>query len=136
MAWRVAESLKKLRAQINKLAPNRSIASDGTIGDGGHQRRTSDHNPWVRDRGLGVVTAMDITHDPNDGCDCNKIVDALVQSRDDRIKYLIWNKRIISSSTQPWVWRNYSGRNPHNKHFHLSVKSDKSHYDATEDWQI
>jgi len=32
MTWRVAESLKKLRDQINQIAPNRSRASDGTMG--------------------------------------------------------------------------------------------------------
>jgi hypothetical protein len=135
MAWRVAKSLIQLRDQINKLAPNRSKASDGTIGDSNHPS-TSDHSPWVKDGHTGIVTAIDITHDPNDGCDCNKIVDDLVESHDHRIKYIIWNRRIISSERQPWVWRNYSGRNPHNRHFHLSVKSDKPHYDSTDDWQI
>lgn len=136
MAWRTANCLIQLRNQINQMAPNRSKASDGTIGDAAHASRSSDHNPWVRDRGVGVVTALDITHDPNDGCDCNDIVDAFVRNKDARIKYIIWNKRIISSQVQPWVWRRYSGRNPHTKHFHLSVRPEKKHYDSTEDWHI
>ncbi|HKV33547.1 MAG TPA: hypothetical protein VJP89_04485, partial [Pyrinomonadaceae bacterium] len=61
MAWRVAKSLLRLREQINELAPNRSKASDGTIGDAAHASRKSDHNPWVKDGSIGVVTAMDIT---------------------------------------------------------------------------
>jgi Putative peptidoglycan binding domain len=136
MAWRPAKSLIQLRDQINRLAPTRSKASDGTIGDASHQSRDSDHNPWVQDGGIGVVTAIDITHDPGDGCDCEQIVQALLISRDVRIKYIIWNRRIVSSTVQPWLWRRYTGSNPHTKHFHLSVKSDKVHYDSQKDWQI
>lgn len=136
MAWRVAKSLLHLREQINKIAPDRSKASDGTIGDENHRSRKSDHNPWVRDGGIGVVTALDITHDPEDGCDCEQLVQSLVNSHDSRIKYIIWNRRIISSTVQPWLWRKYSGRNPHSKHFHLSVKSNKTSYDSQKDWQI
>jgi Putative peptidoglycan binding domain len=136
MAWRPAKSLIQLRDQINKLAPNRSKASDGTIGDASHQSRDSDHNPWVQDGGVGVVTALDITHDPGNGCDCEQIVQSLLNSRDTRIKYIIWNHRIVSSTVQPWLWRRYTGSNPHTKHFHLSVKADKVHYDSQKDWKI
>lgn len=136
MTWRTAKSLIRLRDQINQAAPGRSIASDGTIGDDRHRTRDSDHNPWVSDGNIGVVTALDITHDPDHDCDAEQTVQALVRSRDPRIKYIIWNRRIISSQVQPWVWRNYSGSNPHTKHFHLSVKSDKSHYDSIDTWKI
>ena len=64
MAWRVAQSLIRLRDQINLAAPTRSKASDGTIGDAAHATRDSDHNPWVKEGALGIVTAMDITHAP------------------------------------------------------------------------
>lgn len=43
--WRVAKSLLVLRDQVNKMAPNRNKASDGTIGDETHQSHNSDHNP-------------------------------------------------------------------------------------------
>ena len=136
MAWRVAKSLIRLREQINELAPNRSKASDGTIGDAAHASRSSDHNPWVKDGTIGVVTAMDITNDVAHGCDAQALVNALVESRDPRIKYIIWNRKIINSRVQPWVWRNYKGVNPHNKHFHVSVIADKPLYDSTESWHI
>ncbi len=136
MAWRVAESLKKLRDQINQKAPNRSKASDGTIGDAAHASSNSDHNPHIKDGDIGVVTALDITHDPDDGCNAQAIVDALVKSKDIRIKYIIWNRKIISSTVQPWIWREYNGKNPHTKHFHLSVVSTKPHYDSTSSWSI
>ena len=136
MAWRVAKSLLRLREQINELAPNRSKASDGTIGDAAHASRKSDHNPWVKDGSIGVVTAMDITNDIANGADAQALVDALVSSQDPRIKYIIWNRKIVNSRIQPWVWRNYGGTNPHTKHFHISVRPEKAAYDSTASWQV
>jgi hypothetical protein len=136
MSWRPANCLVRLRDQINRKAPNRSKASDGTIGDSAHAARNSDHNPWVKDGSLGVVTAIDITHDPANGCDAEQIVQSLVSSRDTRIKYIIWNQRILSSQVQPWIWRDYNGINPHTRHFHLSVKASKDSYDMPDAWQV
>ena len=73
--WRVAESLQRLLEQVNQMAPDRNKASDGSIGDPRHQSRASDHNPWVIDGNIGVVTARDITHDPRNGCDAQKIAE-------------------------------------------------------------
>lgn len=138
MSWRVAKSLDKLRSQVNAARPNRSKLSDGTIGDAKHASRSSDHNPWIKDGPLGVVSALDITHDPNGGVDSYKLAEALVQSRDDRIKYIISNGRIISGTDgpQPWVWRKYTGSNAHTKHVHISVKSSKDFYDDTRPWSL
>jgi hypothetical protein len=138
--WRVAKSLLKLRDQVNARAPHRNKASDGTIGDTAHCQRTSDHNPWVKDGSLGVVTALDVTHDPTGGCDANTIAEAIRASRDTRVKYIIWKKRIANSaqigSNPPWTWRTYTGPNPHTKHVHISVKPDKASYDSTATWSI
>jgi hypothetical protein len=128
--WRVAKSLLTLRDQINRAAPNRSKASDGLIGDTAHSKTKSDHNP---DKD-GVVKAMDITHDPSSGVDGTILTESLVASRDKRIQYIIWNRKIISSTVQPWVWRGYSGSNPHNHHVHISVKADPKLYDDTSLW--
>ena len=121
-------------------APHRNKASDGTIGDTAHCQRTSDHNPWVKDGSLGVVTALDVTHDPAGGCDANTIAEAIRASRDTRVKYIIWKKRIANSaqigSNPPWTWRTYTGPNPHTKHVHISVKPDKASYDSTATWSI
>lgn len=135
-SWRVAASLLALRIQTDALWPTRSKVSDGTIGDAAHASRDSDHNPWVKDGATGVVTAIDITHDPSKGCDANQIVQALVVSRDARIKYIIWNRRIISASVSPWIWRSYNGRNSHAKHLHLSVESTKRLYDDKSPWNL
>ena len=138
--WRVAKGLLKLRDQVNARAPRRNKASDGTIGDAAHCQRNSDHNPWVRDGSIGVVTALDITHDPTGGCDANTIAEAIRASRDTRVKYIIWNKRIANSAgigaAEPWQWRPYGGSNPHTRHIHISVKPDKASYDSTATWAI
>ena len=138
--WRVAKCLVALRDQVNRRTPNRKRSSDGTIGDAAHAVRTSDHNPWVRDGDVGVVTAMDITHDPAGGCDAGALAEAIRTSRDARVKYVIWNRRIANSSSingvAPWAWRPYTGANPHDKHVHVSVKPDKAAFDLTSDWTI
>ncbi|MQB02542.1 MAG: hypothetical protein GEU78_20460, partial [Actinobacteria bacterium] len=77
MAWRVARSLLTLRDQVDAAAPNRSKRSDGTIGDAAHASRSSDHNPWVKDGATGVVTAIDLTHDPAGGANMHTISEAL-----------------------------------------------------------
>lgn len=135
MSWRVAKSLETLRDQVNAASPKRVKSSDGTIGDAAHASRSSDHNPWVKDGSMGVVTAMDITHDPQHGIDCEKMAASITESRDPRLKYIIWNSRIWNPS-RGLQWRPYTGVNPHNKHMHISVKSVKDKYDDPTRWRI
>ena len=134
--WRLAESLEQLRMQINQIAPLRSKSSDGTIGDTAHSNRKSDHNP----NSQGVVTAVDITHDPKNGMDCHILASDLITSRDFRIKYLIFNNRMVSSypagDSKSWQWRPYRGSNPHTKHIHISVDASPSIYDNALEWNI
>ncbi len=135
MSWRIAESLLKLRKQLNAAYPNRSRVSDGGIGDASHASRSSDHNPWVKDsHGGGVVTAIDITHDLQ-VLDCNRLAETLLESRDSRIKYIIWNRQ-IASKAKGWKWRKYTGVNAHRHHLHISVESDAAHYDSIKDWDL
>ena len=106
MADRIAKSLGKLRTQANARWPGRNKASDGWIGDPAHFARgsASDHNPHVQDGSTGVVTAVDLTHDPNSGCDAGVLAEVLIASRDPRIKYIIWNRRIVSGDAGPSPW--------------------------------
>ena len=90
--------------------PNRNRASDGICGDESHQARTSDHNQG---------NAFDLTHDPANGVDCH--VHAETATKDTRVKYVIWNRRIWNPSVSQ-SWRSYSGSNPHTKHMHVSIK--------------
>jgi hypothetical protein len=133
MSWRLARSLEKLRSQVNSAWPRRSKVSDGSIGDARHSAQKSDHNP---DPG-GVVRALDITHDPVEGPDSEKLANALLASRDPRIKYIISNKKIASGAggTKPWVWRPYDGANAHSRHVHISVVPGPAG-DDTADWKI
>lgn len=138
--WRVAACLKVLLNQVNIVAPKRSKKSDGTIADLAHQARTSDHNPWVLDaeKNIGIVTALDITNDPANQFDCNVLANKLEVIKDRRVKYVIWNKRIMSSSNvngyPAWTWRSYSGANPHTKHIHISVHCELCDEDNA--WKI
>lgn len=133
MSWRVAFALDELRKQATLAWPNRSRISDGTIGDLAHQNRTSDHNPWVPPPRGGVVTALDLTHDPANGADMHKLTEAV--KNDPRIKYVIWNRRIWNPSISA-SWRNYTGSNPHTSHAHFSVKATAALYDSRARWAL
>lgn len=137
MSWRVAESLETLRKQLNTAFPKRSKVSDGSIGDAKHASRNSDHNPYIKDKNnVGVVTARDFTHDPKNGLDCHWLAKKLVESRDERIKYIIWNKQILSSKNSAWQWRQYKGVNGHTQHLHLSVHGEQNLYDDKSPWDL
>lgn len=141
MTWRVAKALLALREQVDHLVPNRARGSDGTIGDESHQSRNSDHNPWVKDAaGVGVVTGMDITNDPAHGLSSEALAQALVASRDPRIKYVISNRKICASypvgASPSWTWRPYSGANAHDHHCHISVLPEAASYDNEAAWAL
>ena len=139
-AWRPAQCLLTLRREVNAKAPNRRTTEDGLIGDEAHQTRDSDHNPWVRDGQVGVVTAIDITHDPAHGCDADELAETLIRRKDRRIKYIIRDRKIASSypkgSVPAWTWRRYTGANPHKTHVHISVSAEKELYDDPAPWRI
>ena len=143
MAYRLAKSLVKLRDQINAIAPVRSKASDGWIGDASHfaTGSASDHNPWISFGGIGIVTGMDITHDPTHGCDVWEIAQAIAASKDSRLKYLIYTggvggkPGILSQTVSPWKWRErMSDDHPH--HLHISVNSNSGDFDNTKSWSL
>jgi len=128
-SWRVAKSLDTLLGQLNSAFPKRSKKSDGSVGDLAHASRASDHNP----NASGVVTARDFTHDPAGGLDCNWLAAQLVASKDPRIKYVIWNRRIWNAKSG---WVAYRGSNPHDKHLHLSVSVQPGWFDSTLPWSF
>lgn len=138
--WRPAKSIIKLRDQINTAFPNRHKLSDGVIGDSNHCPGSSDHCPNIIDQGIGVVTAIDITHDPTNDCDMHDVTRMISDDKDSRIKYIIYNSQICSSypynGVPAWAWRPYTGQNPHRRHAHFSVLSQKSKYDDVSNWTI
>lgn len=126
---RLAKSLEILRDNVNAAAPHRNRQSDGWIGDARHAKGKSDHNP----NPAGVVLALDITHDPRHGVDCEILAQSLIA--DPRTKYVIWNKQIYNTAYGAH-WRPYNKKNPHTKHVHISVRPEKEHYDRTKPWDI
>ncbi len=131
MSWRVAKSLLQLRAQVNEAFPERDKSSDGSIGDTAHSARKSDHNPNT----AGVVTALDIDRDFNDGHDGRELVSALVASRDPRIKYIIFERQ-ITMPDDITRWKQYHGKNAHNHHVHISVSANAKLYDDPVAWKL
>lgn len=118
-AWHVAPALKTFIDQLNEAFPHRDTRSDGTIGDLRHQTETggSDHDP----DSTGTVCAFDGTHGPYwhlSLADAGLISSQLVASGDERIAYVIFNRRIW---TKAKGWHDYTGTSPHLEHFHLSV---------------
>src|SRR5712691_2219741 len=132
---RLAKSLITLIDEIDQKIPSRDMHNDGTIGDEAHQQRNSDHNRQIRDGSMGVVTALDVTHDPAAGFDAEKFAESLRQAKDDRIKYVIFNGRIFNSTVSPWVWRERNqGPGDHSEHVHVSVVADPARFDDTRPW--
>lgn len=111
--WRLAQSLIAMEAEADRIAPRRSRASDGSIGDQSHRARSSDHNPEY-----GWVTALDLTHDPRNGWDAHGRARQLAARRDPRIDYIISNREIWDLQRG---WRRYTGPNGHTQHAHFSI---------------
>lgn len=126
--WRLCKALIQLKSQVDAAHPNRSKKSDGSIGDQAHAARTSDHNPNAQ----GVVTAIDVTHDPEHGVNGLALAESL--KYDPRVKYLIFAGRIWKARTG--IWEDYHGTNSHHRHLHISVDADPKSYDSSEEWDL
>lgn len=141
MTYVVDWGLLRLRQQVDDAAPGRSKASDGTIGDAAHAARTSQHNPETPPppgNPDNQVDALDLTHDPAHGADMGVVTEAIRLSKDRRVLYAIYNRRIFSSYASngrlAWEWGPYDGSDPHTNHAHVSVNDQ--HHDETQDWKI
>lgn len=120
----LAPSLERLLAEVNKLWPNRSKASDGWLGDRAHSYRESDHNP----NDHGSVNALDVTAD---GISPYTLVKAAIKHPS--TNYVIHNRKIWSSSRdfQPV---DYAGSNPHTTHVHVSIHQTYDAENNTQRW--
>lgn len=117
----LAPALVALFDQADEGWPNRSDASDGSLGDQAHADRTSDHNPKLPNP-PGWVDAADLTEDHVNGPSLPALWDHLIATRDSRVKYLIYEGRIVASyGTSAWTPRPYTGLNAHRQHIHISV---------------
>ncbi len=107
----LAPSLAVLRAELNARWPHRDRASDGWIGDDRHQATKSDHNPNSR----GSVNALDVDED---GVSFAVVFAAI--KRHPSARYVIYERRLYHR-LRDWRPEPYSGPNPHDHHFHLSI---------------
>jgi hypothetical protein len=126
-----------VRAAAPRAVPPATPASAwGTIGDTAHTS-TSDHSPhtYAALGSMPVVCAADFPHAPALGLDGGAFTEALRQSRDARIAYVIFNGRVFSSTNAPWVWRTYTGSDRHDTHWHVSVVHT-ARADDTSPWQM
>lgn len=127
MSWHLAPALARLRDEVNAKWPNRSKASDGTIGDAAHSSRTSDHNPNSR----RSVNAIDITAK---GIDTDTLIAAA--KRHPSVRYIIFNRRIMNRDIGNFRSRPYSGANPHTQHVHISLYQSPAAEQRTQSWGL
>lgn len=127
-----AKALLVLLDQVNAFYPHRDKSSDGLEGDTRHQSLKSDHNK----NSAGVVTALDITHDPASGCDSYKLAETIRLAKDPRLQYVISNRKKANMDIQGGKWRPYDGTNPHDQHCHVSLRQKASLWDDKSKWAI
>lgn len=131
MTWYKVAWIDPFFAALNTIAPGRSKASDGTIGDLAHAAGTSGHNP---DDTPGVsaerqdadtkpeVRALDADSDLRaDPTTMQTVVDAILAYPPDRDRliYLIFDGWIYRAANG-WRREVYTGSDKHRQHAHLS----------------
>jgi hypothetical protein len=135
--WFLVPCLVQLRTEFNTLSPDRDKGADGSIGDTAHQAEsTSDHNPDA----LGRVLAVDIDSTGPWPADFDALVKYIVgrqrSGADNRLQYVIWNRRIASRSTN-WAWATYTGTaDPHTGHAHFSARHDHTGNTSGSSWGL
>ncbi len=124
--WYPDKGMAKLNSQMKVKYPGIVI---GVLAGGGHVATwpTTDHAPEPDGSvdGSDYMLGKSFTKEK-----ANEFVNTLIRNRDHRINYIIWYRRIISSTVKPWVWRDYHGTSSHTDHVHLSV-NDKHENDAS-----
>jgi hypothetical protein len=146
-SWILVPCLVKLRSEFNAIAPNRMKDSDGSVGDAAHQDSQSDHNPdeignvpiHDADR-VNEVHAIDVDIDLKvPGLSMEKVVQFLLArcraGTENRLRYIIFNRRIWSASDE-WRERDYTGKNPHDKHAHFSSSYASGREADTSSWEL
>lgn len=120
-----APAAKACLEQASAIWPNRKTASDGILSSSQHQLQNpnSDHD---------FGNAVDLTHDPANGCDAHAWVRQLAKRGDARVKYCISNGMIWSAARASEGWRVYSGDNKHTLHAHVSIYD--GYRNDTSDW--
>ncbi|WP_305782554.1 hypothetical protein [Symbioplanes lichenis] len=146
-SWVLVPCLVSLRTEFNKLAPSRDKASDGSIGDTSHAASSSDHNPdetgntpYEDADSKNEVHAIDVdTNLRKSGWTMQRAVNIIVAKHksgaDNRLQYVIYNRKIYSRS---WGWtaRDYTGASPHTEHAHFSARYTTAQENDTSPWGL
>lgn len=127
MSCTCAPALRTLRSQLNSAYPNRDRASDGCCADARHEGIRSDHNPTN-----GYAHALDIDEDLEPGRGDKPLLGWIPQLlTDGRVRYIIYEARIYyvackihGSLCFSAGGHDYDGANAHDKHLHISIKTD------------
>jgi hypothetical protein len=140
-------SLDRLRFEFNVIAPGRSKASDGWVGDAAHQAEVSDHN-WDETGSVPIhdadtvneVHAIDVDSDlRTPGLDMETVVQHILDrcrsGAETRLRYVIYNRRIWSASSG-WVQKAYTGASAHTEHAHFSASYDTAKEASTASWRL
>jgi hypothetical protein len=150
--WTLVPCLVTLRTEYNTVSPNRDKGADGSIGDSAHTS-SSDHTPdedsdILRDHdsdSKNEVHALDIDSSgpwPGGAAWFDAAIKAIVErhrtGKDNRLQYVIWNKKIASRSIDNWRWRDYSQvkKDPHTNHAHFSARYTTPQENDTSSWGV
>lgn len=149
--WVLVPCLVTLRGEFNAVAPARDKGADGSIGDHEHTS-SSDHAPdedsdVLRGRDadrINEVHALDIDSSgpwPGGSAWFDRAVLAIVDRHrrgdDDRLQYVIWNRKIANRAIDNWRWRNYtSTTDPHTNHAHFSARYLTATEQDTSPWGV
>jgi hypothetical protein len=146
-SWVLIPALEALFAELDRIAPDRDTASDGSIGDTAHQQETSDHNPDetgsvpIHDPDkINEVHAIDVDNNLNESdLTMEKVVQFLLgrcrSGAEKRLRYIIYNRRIWSASSG-WVQKAYTGKSPHTEHVHFSASYDSNREADMSSWHL
>jgi len=149
--WILVPCLVGLRTEFNIVAPGRRKGADGAIGDGAHTS-SSDHTPdedsnVLRGRDAdskNEVHALDIDSAgpwPGGPAWFDAAIKGIVarhkDGRDDRLQYVIWNRKIANRDIDNWRWRTYTGTaDPHTNHAHFSARYTTAQESDTSPWGL
>lgn len=149
--WILIACLKQLFAEFDAIAPRRSHASDGSIGDAAHAREVSDHNPDetgkvpIHDADhINEVHAIDVDNklgihvdgysDPMEGA-VQFLLKRCRSGAETRLRYIIYNRRIWDYRSD-WAEKAYTGASAHTEHAHFSASYDSDKEASTASWHL
>jgi hypothetical protein len=145
--WILIACLKQLFEEFDRIAPGRSVASDGSIGDTAHQDEVSDHNPDetgsvpIHDADkINEVHAIDVDADLRvPGLSMEDVVQFVLgrcrSGAETRLRYVIYYQRIWEASNG-WRERPYTGLSQHREHAHFSASYDSRKESSVASWLL